>query len=777
MSEANASALHGPYRRKVTLACESCRKRRVKCSGTQPCAFCSESGRQCAFDSKNRGRRGPRPRQSANQAPKVTHQLAPRRPSKESTTAHYAETVIEVAIEPTIEVQIPTETVWIPPSLSNLEELDQVDKSDDENDAGREDGLDSEAWKAALEQLLSPEQTELDVDLTIHLIELFCARTVTQFKSLLLPSQINDGIVQKMISPSLLFAICASSMRFSVHPAARRPHSKGLASKLSESARRGVYAATGQNEEIDNIRTLCILIDFEASRGCGRSAWVDIAFAQSLVQLARSKTETGEGTRDALDSAERYLVIAEMAHSIGHLSLQPRCAQKTRRPRVNKFTSISDGTQSLLDVLNILIRINQLCSTPFQQHHPAPWTTESEFRALQDELEEHLLRDPSIFRIGRQKPPDENVDDDVDDLMASLMWHCCAIVLNRTFLPIPERSRSTTESHAPLLRCVDFPDAPPLFLKERAHRCEASANAICDIVQDIISRGGFFSYTLLLGYSCMQSALVLINRLHRSSKPYNQQVVENLKLIFVILGAVRTFYSPAQAWIDVLFKAHDINTPLRHASGDVNIAFESYFSRFIDVEEPAFVPLHPAEAQDGSDTASSQPKTPRNEGSQIGDKGAELGTTKESAGWLQTYVSHLSGDFQEDEDVNGSGSLPGSHEPSLVAASVTDAEPKGSSLREVDGTHPSAQVTDIAVMSNGLTSCAGPSDLINGDLHGRNPLPEEVDDFYPELFSQIPSLGDFIGMGYEIPVFPGLGQLMDGEDIWSDALNNGTSML
>lgn len=47
----------------------------------------------------------------------------------------------------------------------------------------------------------------------------------------------------------------------------------------------------------------------------------------------------------------------------------------------------------------------------------------------------------------------------------------------------------------------------------------------------------------------MQSAIVLINQLHRSSKPYNNQVVENLKLLFVVLGAVRMFYSPAQAWV------------------------------------------------------------------------------------------------------------------------------------------------------------------------------------------------------------------------------------
>jgi hypothetical protein len=181
----------------------------------------------------------------------------------------------------------------------------------------------------------------------------------------------------------------------------------------------------------------------------------------------------------------------------------------------------------------------------------------------------------------------------------------------------------------------------------------------------------------------------------------------------------------------VLFKAHDINTPLRHVSEDVSVAFDSYFSRFLDVEEPAFVPLHPVEAQDSSDTASSQPKTPRNEDSQNGDKIVELGSSKESSGWLQTYVSHLSGDIQEDDDVNITEKSPRPHQPSLVA-----------------------------------------HDLIDGDLNGRNSLPGEMDDFYPELFGQIASLGDFIGMGYEIPIFPGLEQLMDGQDIWSDVLNN-----
>ncbi|KAK7428034.1 hypothetical protein QQZ08_005466 [Neonectria magnoliae] len=779
MSEANASAIHGPYRRKVTLACDSCRRRRVKCSGTQPCTFCSDSGRQCAFDSKNRGRRGPRPRQPVSQTPRVTQQLAPRRPSQSSTATTYIESAFEPPVEIVIEtpceasIQVSTEPVWLPPELPRVEELD---KSDDETAVGSDDVNDSAEWRPMLEKIMSRESVdntlpELDMDLMCHLIELFCTRTNTQFKSLISPAQINERILDKSISRGLLLAICASSMRFSVHPTARRPQSADLAKLLGEEARSCIHSRALNQPQMDNIRTVCILIDFEASRGCGRRAWVDIAMGRSLVQLARSSVAVKPDLVQVLDAAEQFLTVAELSHSIGHASLQPTRDRKARRPRPDtRLPLFPEGTRRLLELLEALIRISQLCSTPLTEHDPAPWSTDSDFRALQDELEEYLLWNPSIFRMGPKEPPGKTEQEDNDACMSSLLWHCCAILLNRTFLPIPERCKTANESQAPLIRCVEFPEAPPLFLKERIHRCESSADAICDITQEVISKGGFFSHTLLLGYCCTQSALVLINRLHRSSKPYDKQVVENLKLIFIVLGAVRTFYSPAQEWIDALFRAHDISTPLRHVSGNLGLAFRNYFSRFVDMEEPAFVPLDPKESKDGPDADANLAGASAAEANGDGQAIDQARPEESSSGWLQTYVGHLSGDIHDEDD------MIALHEEAEIGRRTSLLD-HAAGIAELAGPEEirSGQGGDM-IVSKGFTPCLQTADLMsgsaNGTANGRSSLACDIDELYPELFSQIPSLGDFMGMGQEMPIFPGLGSLLDGEDIWADVLGN-----
>lgn len=216
------------------------------------------------------------------------------------------EAPVEIAITPSIEptIQVSVEPVWMPSELPRVEE---IDKSDDESTGEGDDALDPVQWKPILEQLLSPisitdtyEQhdeiywaryseltrynslPELDMDLMCHLIDLFCTRTNTQFKSLLSPAQVNEQILQRTISRGLLLAICASSMRFSVHKAAREPHCANLAQLMGDEARNCVQSSTPDQPQINNIRTMCILVDFEASRACGRRAWMDIG------QLKRS---------------------------------------------------------------------------------------------------------------------------------------------------------------------------------------------------------------------------------------------------------------------------------------------------------------------------------------------------------------------------------------------------------------------------------------------------------------------------------------------------------
>lgn len=219
------------------------------------------------------------------------------------------------------------------------------------------------------------------------------------------------------------------------------------------------------------------------------------AMGRSLVQLARSDSELDAEQIQVLSVAERYLAIAQASHCLGHRHLQPSSSRPAKRPRL-ECAPCPEDCPHLVELLELLSCINQLCLTPFKEQNPPPWTLNSEFRALQDDLEEYLLRHPSTFRFGSNSPSGRPSRlEDLDASISSMVWHCCVIVLNRTFLPIPERRPQSAEDGGQDLpiRCVEFPEAPPLFLKERIYRCESSADAICDISQDVIRNGGFYS--------------------------------------------------------------------------------------------------------------------------------------------------------------------------------------------------------------------------------------------------------------------------------------------
>lgn len=214
------------------------------------------------------------------------------------------------------------------------------------------------------------------------------------------------------------------------------------------------------------------------------------------MQLSRSNCNLDVEQTQALDAAERYLAIAQISHCLGHPGLKPPPDRPAKKPKLEaQCASCPSDRPHLVELLEVLACIHELCSTPFKEQHPPPWAPESRFRALQDELEQYLLRHPDTFHFGSTSSPLHDGQSDLDASISSLIWHSCAIVLNRTFLPIPERPKPSAggECETALIPCVQFPGAPPLFLKERIYRCESSAGAICEISRNVIRSGNFYS--------------------------------------------------------------------------------------------------------------------------------------------------------------------------------------------------------------------------------------------------------------------------------------------
>lgn len=117
----------------------------------------------------------------------------------------------------------------------------------------------------------------LDMNLMCHLIEIFCTRENTQLKALLPTAQIQQQLSQGTMSRGLILAVCASSMRFSVHKVAKGHHARGFAQSLAREARKCIHGCSAITwQQLDSIMAICVLVDYEASRAHGRQAWIDI---------------------------------------------------------------------------------------------------------------------------------------------------------------------------------------------------------------------------------------------------------------------------------------------------------------------------------------------------------------------------------------------------------------------------------------------------------------------------------------------------------------------
>ena len=152
--------------------------------------------------------------------------------------------------------------------------------------------------------------------------------------------------------------------------------------------------------------------------------------------------------------------------------------------------------------------------------------------------------------------------------------------------------------------------------------------------------------------------------------------------------------------IETLFRVHDTNTPLTHLTEGIDAAFHDYFSRFVGIDEPSYVTLHPKTSNKPLERQ--EPTSPLSD-----DHRNELSERPDNRdSWLQSYVSHL------DENISGDESeviaiekevvprTPASQNDSSTTAALLDNESTVVQLDEIQA--PSAPVDPAATMAGYL---------------------------------------------------------------------------
>lgn len=172
--------------------------------------------------------------------------------------------------------------------------------------------------------------------------------------------------------------------------------------------------------------------------------------------------------------------MMELAYVIGNPMLRVESY-----PYEKSFWACSSGTRQLTQLFELQIRIQGFCDSQLHLPPQNHWHSNSEFRDLQAELDEYLLQKPDEF-CSTQFMLHQWIDKgSIEYIHCALIWHCCAMILNRTFLPIRTVDAEGTG-------CLRHPTVPKHFSIERRNVCFASANTVATICSEVMTNGSTF---------------------------------------------------------------------------------------------------------------------------------------------------------------------------------------------------------------------------------------------------------------------------------------------
>ncbi|KAF2651149.1 hypothetical protein K491DRAFT_103184 [Lophiostoma macrostomum CBS 122681] len=655
------------HRRKVTVACLACRQRRAKCSGTEPCGFCSKHMITCTFDYEHTKRRGPRPRlrhPPGRTGSTSVQPLAPRAsivpdPALSNDPLSAPVTPGGNASNP---VQLP-QSYSDPPIAAEIEsEQDSHLETTQQNpsihvlansdcDTEGTDVHPISTWCDDLTCLFERHQnvtTGMATNLAAHLIELFWQSASHSLDLLLDHHSFYQDLKGDRANLSLCLALCACSSRLSRHPAvAVRGKDAPSFTESCEQRARSAMNFRHDNVAIGDIQAICVLAEVMSGLGYGAQAWLDLGTARRLTQLIRLEHNKTRYHCPELERVNLYLHQAEVFHAIGNPTLRWHLPQSASAP---KGSSVRQLFHELLD---IYIQLQTTCVISCTDTQPPAWKPTSAFKNWQEKLDEYPMKRPIDLDFQSPNDSEENI---ILRTSCVLIWHCCVMLLNRPFLFVPSSSSPAHGVNSQIPSYISFPCAPELFVKERNSVCEASAVAVCVLCQDFVDRGHLLKNGPLLGYALLQAALVLLNQLRCKKPSERTHILDHLKVAFTIMGALRTIFVPAHAWIRLLFCVHDNDNWKNTAECSSQEIFATFFGRFVHIEDASLVTLWPPKPSIRQEGTVTGPEAVAGT-TVIPEYDRSRQTIQRDTSWIQRYTAYLDEDIAGEEE-SGLAEMP-----------------------------------------------------------------------------------------------------------------------
>ncbi|KAI0006621.1 hypothetical protein F4779DRAFT_629733 [Xylariaceae sp. FL0662B] len=581
----------------ILLACENCRRRKVRCSGTptSACVNCVKQKAVCQFD-LNRRRRGPRPKRINVE--------------QESRFSRVACPVTGLTSAPTSPSEPFPELRDVFLAQDIQDQMVQIDYSFNSDTMA--------TWRARLVDLLGGESYYLNgerltsVDQTWHLILIFCVTVNSQQCPVLAPTAFLHQLENGRVTRQLCHAMCAASISYSRHASCTEPAARIA---FASDAREHLLSSqpVDSHATYQQLLTLSVLSLYETSQGNGAQAWYDLTTAIGILASLRHTTSVSQDDdmQNGLEIIHLYLRVALICFSIGP-SMQSIHIDSMGLPRsdddVYPIVESSSVPQILLRLSGLLHRCITFSRKNLTKLVPAPWARDSSYMALKRELDmvhilyggNSALETETLEMLQRQEIGAGYY------VLCMSMLHAMRMLLDAVFLPIPVIPAAGFEYSATDDGCSDtasgtscprkslyFPAAPRSFRCERTASCMRSARAVTSLCESLMDHFDF-AMPPFLGYALFLAGLIFLNQLHAETDTRRlDDCVAHLKTIFSFLGAMRSFFVPAQVWLHVLFQVHglDPTSETKALARDSTKLFSSFMHRFDGISAPAYCPI------------------------------------------------------------------------------------------------------------------------------------------------------------------------------------------
>ncbi|KAH7140882.1 hypothetical protein EDB81DRAFT_799062 [Dactylonectria macrodidyma] len=565
----SSRAVSAALRRKITIACEVCRKRKARCSGTVPCTLCLKQKLECHYET-NRRKRGPRVRLADDES------SVSENPQNLNQTE--SGSVLREAIVDNTDLS-PSRECLVEPVIPCNQKLRQRLRQIYERCGQILDGVPNYVVS--------------------HLLEIFFTVVNHQQLPLLPPEQGLDWILESSRPPILLASLCLVSARYSSHEYISRERSSLSGNQIASKCRLMLSEPGTAKHHLDSMLSLCALALHEASNGNGAQAWCDIGLAQNTIPLI-STWNLSDISSTVFRTGCDFIIWVRAGFAFGNSSLTSSIsAYNTILSVINDSgpytqTNIRDATKLLLNCV-------EYATQETQDDTIHPWQHGSTFSKLKLSLDQFSITIAQTFDLDpRAWESSLTVRSELAvETILSLIRDCCIILLNRAFLPISPQTQVDDE---------DQTQPPRMFLQGRIHACEASAESIYELCTVLISTQ-IFILPSFLGYCCFQAALVFMNALERCKhQPRREELADRFRVMFMVLGAQRKIYNPANLWIDALLRIHTFLSEPPSGYKKSQTMGLNFFSRFNGIQEPPLVNLAdiPTDNEPGSSDALSE---------------------------------------------------------------------------------------------------------------------------------------------------------------------------